>query len=244
MLQQGDERMRILGQKILFVTAHPDDESYMAAGTMRRNDAAGGRSYVACATFGERGRSHIKGKVTKRELRMVRKKELRAASRFLRVSALLTPGLPDTEMGEARHREAFYEKLLVFAQKHHPDLVIGFGTDGISGHVDHIAVGRVARRVAGKLKVPFLAVAPPPGFDKYLKQMKGRRRHGRYARTFKHVHHDFRIQVDASIKLRALRFHRSQLDGGNPFSGLPPGVAKEFLNHEYFSMRGPHRRKK
>ena len=86
---------RILGEKILFVTAHPDDESYQAAGTMLKNHQAGGASYVACATFGEKGRSHIKRKVTLGQLKILRKKELLLVSKFLKVSGLLMPGLPE-----------------------------------------------------------------------------------------------------------------------------------------------------
>src|SRR5262245_7974418 len=100
----------ILGKKILFVTAHPDDERYGAAGTILRNHEAGGITYVACATFGERGRSHLKRKATHRQLKALRKKELVAASKYLKVSELLMPGLPDTGLGDASAQNTFFKK--------------------------------------------------------------------------------------------------------------------------------------
>src|ERR1041384_721777 len=136
----------ILGKKILFVTAHPDDESYAAAGTILKNHEAGGTSYIACATFGEKGKSHIKRKATSRQMKLLRKKELLAASKYLKVAALLTPGLPDAGLREKSKQDAFFRKLLPFAEKYRPDYMISFGADGISGHMDHIAAGKVAKR--------------------------------------------------------------------------------------------------
>jgi LmbE family N-acetylglucosaminyl deacetylase len=122
---------KILGEKILFVTAHPDDESYLAAGTMLKNHEAGGVSFIACATFGEKGSSHIEGKVTPRQLKILRKKELLAVSKYLKVSELLIPGLPDAELGSKSNQDAFFKSLLPFAGKHRPSFIISFGEDGI-----------------------------------------------------------------------------------------------------------------
>src|SRR5262249_20573786 len=98
---------RILGKKILFVTAHPDDESYLAAGTMLKNYAAGGTNFVACATFGEKGKSHMKTKVTASQLKLVREKELMTVSKFLNVHTLLMAGLPDAEMHQQLNQQKF-----------------------------------------------------------------------------------------------------------------------------------------
>ena len=225
----------ILGEKILFVTAHPDDESYLAAGTMLRNQEAGGTSFVACATFGEKGKSHIKRKVTAGQLKKLRKKELLTVSKFLKVSGLLMPGLPDAQMGMKSNQAAFFKKLLPFAAKHRPTLMISFGKDGVSGHIDHISVGKVAKQVAKKLKVPFLTFSAPPGFRKSLEALKTRRKHGKYVKMLKHRPHDIEIKIDRLKKMKALHFHKSQLDSEGPFAGLSPETVKQFLSIEYFS---------
>src|SRR5262245_54475539 len=165
---------KILGKNLLFVTAHPDDESYLASGTILKNHAAGGKSYVACATFGEKGKSHLKRKTSSHQLKLQRRKELLAASKYLKVAELLMGGLPDAEMGKKSNQDTFFKRLLPFAKKLRPDLIISFGRDGISGHVDHISAGKVAKQVARKLKIPFLAFSAPPELHKSLKGLKER----------------------------------------------------------------------
>jgi LmbE family N-acetylglucosaminyl deacetylase len=223
-----------LGKKILFVTAHPDDESYLAAGTMLKNHRAGGESFIACATFGEKGKSRMKRKVTAKELKTIRKRELQRVSKFLKVSESLLPGLPDTKLREKVNQGVFFKKLLSFALKHQPDLIISFGKDGISGHMDHISAGEVAEKVAKELKVPLLRFSAPPSLTRSILLLTKRRRHGKYVRRLKHQAHNIEIKVDPKTKLKALQFHKSQFDEGGPFSDLSPQIAKEFLTREYF----------
>ena len=228
----------ILGTTILFVTAHPDDESYLAAGTMLKNHEAGGTTLVACATFGEKGKSHIKGKVTARQLKALRKKELMAASKYLKVSELLMPGLPDAEMGSKANQNAFFKKLVPFAAKHRPAFIISFGEDGISGHVDHISVGKVARRVAAKLKIAFLRFSAPPALHESMEELKKRRKHGKYVKKMNREPHDLEIKVDPSKKVKALRLHKSQHDPAGPLAGFPPKTIKQVLSREYYAAGG------
>jgi LmbE family N-acetylglucosaminyl deacetylase len=227
---------KIIGNKILFVTAHPDDESYTSAGTILKNHEAGGTSYVACATFGEKGKSHIKRKITSRQLKILRKKELLAVSKYLKVSGLLMTGLPDAELGTKSNQDAFFEKLLPFAAKHRPAFIISFGEDGVSGHIDHISVGKVAKKVAKKLKIPFLTFSAPPELHRSLEELKKRRKHGKYVKKLKHRPHDIEIKVNASKKLKALHFHKSQLDNEGPLAKFPPKTVKQILTREYFSF--------
>jgi LmbE family N-acetylglucosaminyl deacetylase len=227
---------KILGERILFVTAHPDDESYVAAGTILKNHEAGGKSYVACATFGEKGISHIKKKVTARQLKILRKKELLAVSKFLKISELLLPGLPDAELGKKSNQEAFFKTLLPFARKHRPAFIFSFGKDGISGHIDHISVGKVAKKVAKKLKVPFITFSAPPELHKSMEELKKRRKHGKYVTRMNPQPYDIEIKVNPSKKLKALHFHKSQLDDEGPLAKFPQKAVKQILTREYFSF--------
>jgi N-acetylglucosamine malate deacetylase 2 len=226
----------ILGENILFVTAHPDDESYLAAGTILRNRKAGGKSFVACATFGEKGKAHIKKKITAGQLKKMRKNELLAVSKFLKVSGLLMPGLPDAEMRKKANQEAFFKKLLPFAAKHRPSMMISFGRDGISGHMDHISVGKIGRQVAKKLRIPFLTFSAPPAMHKSIDLLKTRRKHGKYVNVLKHRTHDIEIKIDRLNKLKALDFHKSQFESEGPFVGLSPKTVKQMLSREYYSV--------
>src|SRR5205814_8797924 len=108
---------------------------------------------------------------------------LLSVSKFLKVSALLTPGLPDAEMGSRANQKILFDKLVPFARRHQPALIISFGEDGISGHVDHIAVGKVARRVAIKLHIRLVAFSAPPALQKSREMLKKRRKHGKYVKN-------------------------------------------------------------
>ena len=227
---------KFLGKKLLFVTAHPDDESYTAAGTMLKNHDAGGITYVACATYGEKGKSHLKKEMTPHQLKQLRKKELIAASKYLKVSDLLMAGLPDAGMGAKANQAAFFKKLIPFAAKHRPDFIISFGEDGISGHIDHISVGKVAKRVAKKLNIPLITFSAPPELHKSLEELKNRRKHGKYVKQLKPSSHDIEIKVHAAKKLKALRFHDSQLDRKEPLTNFPTKARKQILTREYYSV--------
>ncbi len=48
-----------LGKKIFMITAHPEDESYVAAGTLHKNIEAGGGNALVCATPGPSGTSRF-----------------------------------------------------------------------------------------------------------------------------------------------------------------------------------------
>ncbi|MBI3589217.1 MAG: PIG-L family deacetylase [Candidatus Liptonbacteria bacterium] len=229
--------LTILGQKILFVTAHPDDESYLAAGTIYKNYQAGGQSFLLCATLGEKGRFHCKENVTESQLKKIRKWELTAAAKFLKISQLTILNLPDCTLSQKLNQKTLLKKILILIKKIKPDLIASFGQDGISGHLDHITTGQVSRSAAKKLKIPFLSFCCPPKLKSAQDQLRLRRKHGRYAPKINYSTFNIKIKVDPKIKLKALKIHRSQLDRGNPFSKLPEGAAEEMLRNEYFSTR-------
>lgn len=223
-----------LGKKILFVIAHPDDESYLAAGTIRENKKAGGESYILCATLGEKGKSHLKKEVTQVQLKRIRKQELLAVSKLLKVKKVLVLSLPDT--GVAQHKKALHEKLLSAVLKIKPEVIVGFGPDGISGHHDHIAAGEVALRVAKKFKLPYLAFTRPPKLQtgKAKHWFRRRRKHGLYVEDFEYAAADYIVPIEPAIKRRALLKHKSQIEGKDLMPGIPRSAVQELLRIECF----------
>ena len=228
----------VLGKKLLFITAHPDDESYASAGTIWANYIASGESFVICATFGEKGRSHLLKPLTLAQLKKKRKAEIQAACRFLKVKQLFLLDLPDG--GVKNHRQIAFQKILPVVRKIKPDCIISFGKDGMSGHLDHIAIGEIARKISQRERIPFIAYAPSPARVKLLRRsphiFKSRRKHGKYARKIIYSAPNIKIKVSAKIKIKAVGFHKSQLGGKKPYSHLPEAVKKEWLKHEYFGM--------
>src|SRR4051812_7885639 len=122
--------INLFGKKLFFVVAHPDDESFFAAGTIYQNSKRGGQSFIACATKGEKGKGHLQIKVPMAKLKQIRKKELQNVSKFLRANKLFIFDFPDTKLN--KHQNEFKNKLKLLLNKLRPDFIIGFGPDGMT----------------------------------------------------------------------------------------------------------------
>ena len=222
-----------LGKKLLFITAHPDDESYVAAGTIYKNYEAGGKNMLVSASFGEKGKSHLKKPLSVAQLKKVRKRELLAVGRFLHISPIKILGLPDGRLKQ--HTKVIFSKGVAFIKKYKPEIIVSFGKDGISGHYDHITVGRIAERIAKKLNIPFIAFTIPPKITKNaIKWLKSRRTSKHYRSMVVYKKPTIKISIDPKVKKRALKLHKSQMDDKNAFTGFPEYVVKELLKAEYF----------
>lgn len=217
---------------VLVVTAHPDDESYATAGTLYEINRSGGTVHLICATRGERGTSHLRRRTSARQLTAIRSRELQRACRILKIRSVRLLDLPDGRV--AAHRAELFPVLLRIARIRKPNIVLGFGPDGISGHRDHIAVGAVARRVARSLRIQFIRFTLPPRITRQAESfLRTRRRSPHYVKRVRYDRPDFVIQIRRSVKERALRCHASQLDGRNAFTGFPTFAVRELLRSEY-----------
>jgi len=221
-----------IGKKLLFLVAHPDDETFTAAGTMYENHLHGGENYIICATSGERGKSHITRPITFKELSQMREKELKAAAKYLKVKGLYFLHFPDTKLNQKTEQLAVKSEELI--RKIKPDYIISFGPDGMSGHLDHIAAGQVAKALAKKLKLPFLAFGASPALRQRFGKVKKRRRYGKYAKSVRHALPNVKIKIDLKHKAKAFSFHKSQFGPSTIFVNMPKSVQKSFMDYEYF----------
>ena len=132
---------------LLFVFAHPDDESYGVAGTIARY-AADGRTRVAVATLTRGGASrHLETLgITAEELGRRRSAEVKEALRILGCDEHYQFDYPDGGMRhvDPRDVEADIEKLV---REIRPDVVVTFDITGISGHPDHNVTSASLTRV-------------------------------------------------------------------------------------------------
>lgn len=222
-----------LGKRIVVFTAHPDDEG-IAAGTMYANHNAGGETFLICATYGEKGKSHLAKPVSDAALKRIRKEELLKAAKILKIDTVMFLGLPDAAVKE--HAAKLFEKSLPLIAKIAPDQILSFGPDGMSAHWDHITVGKAALRIAKTLKIPMAAFTMS---DERIVGMRkdfflARRKFGKYAGIPKHRTGDIKIKVDVAVKRRAMRSHVSQFGTAGPFSQLPKRVAQKMFAYEHF----------
>lgn len=226
------QNVNFLGKKLLYIVAHPDDESFLAAGTAHKNREAGGKNYIICATYGEQGRSHLKAPMTTKQLGLVRKNEIQKVAKYLKIDGLHFLGLPDTKVKE--NMQLFSKKADAFIKKINPDYIIGFGPDGISGHMDHIAAGEVSKKLANKNKIPYLAFGASPEFVKNFHKTMRRRAHGKYGNNITHAKPNIKIAIDYKNKIKAFKFHKSQFGSKTLLQDFPKKVRDDFMAYEYY----------
>ena len=132
-----EKRMR----NLLFVGAHPDDETFFAAGTMARYAEEGARISVVSATRGERGSTA--DLCTIEELPRVREAEMRAAMDILGVERIYFLPYEDQQLAEAP-LEDIRRQLIEIIRTERPQVVITFDPHGANQHTDHMAISRFA----------------------------------------------------------------------------------------------------
>jgi LmbE family N-acetylglucosaminyl deacetylase len=128
---------------ILLIFAHPDDESFITAGTACRYGDAGVRVALVCATLGQAGKLGEPPVATREELPAVRESELREACDILGIDIVDLLGCQDRELAAAPP-DMMRERLVHAIRKERPDVVITFDPNGANVHPDHVAISRFA----------------------------------------------------------------------------------------------------
>ena len=129
-------------ERVLMVSAHPDDPEFGAAGTLARLVAAGSRVTVVICTDGSEGGEDPL--VPDAELSELRYAEQRAASHELGIDDVVFLGHPD---GRLQHTLEFRREITALIRRHRPELVlthvpvIDVNTGMGAYHPDHLAVG-------------------------------------------------------------------------------------------------------
>ncbi|MGC4190671.1 MAG: PIG-L family deacetylase [Thermomicrobiales bacterium] len=140
---------------ILWILAHPDDESFGGAGTLAWAHDAGLTTGLVCATRGEVGEINDPSRGTPEILGAVRERELRRAMDAVQLTTLrLLPyrdsgmaGTPENDDPRSLFQAPFEEALahVVFQIRDlKPETVITFGPDGGYGHPDHVRISELA----------------------------------------------------------------------------------------------------
>jgi LmbE family N-acetylglucosaminyl deacetylase len=142
---------------LLTIFAHPDDETFSAAGVMAAAAERGLPVTVISATRGEAGESAIAGLDDPERLGVVREQELRDAMRQIGVTDVRLLGHRDSGMAgspSAEHPQAFVRvpvetaasDLVAHIRSVRPHVILTFGPEGLYGHPDHLHMHHVALR--------------------------------------------------------------------------------------------------
>src|SRR5437763_910615 len=128
---------------LLLLLAHPDDESFMAGGTIRALADRGVRVALVCATRGQLGSAGDPPLCARDELPALRERELRAACEILGVAHVEVLDYHDQQLAGAVPNE-IRAALVRAVRRERPRVVITFDPNGVNGHADHCAISRFA----------------------------------------------------------------------------------------------------
>ncbi len=139
---------------VVFIGAHPDDETVMFGGTLAALSAHGVHTTVVCATDGRGGEyGDVPEAATPEGRARVREAELQCAVRALGVHELILLGYEDPAVGPDNTLYAFADDETALAaqiaevlQQTSADVVLTHGSDGEYGHPAHLQAHRAVMR--------------------------------------------------------------------------------------------------
>ncbi|MUG70153.1 PIG-L deacetylase family protein [Paenibacillus validus] len=226
-------------KKLLFIFAHPDDESFACGGTMAKCSSMGHELVLVCATSGCKGRCGPFSFQTREQLVAHREGELRQACHILGVSSLILYRYPDGYLKDHDLTELI-GKLKDTIVDQQPDVVVTFPPDGVTGHPDHIAISEAAEQ-AMLLAEELLARNRLPAFyyssiPHYYKHCADKGPDRLFPITGKVDIREFR-----AIKGQALQAHQSQVYSVNrAYPGVMEGDLSVIGPYEYFTLVRQH----
>jgi len=130
-------------KNILFVYAHPDDESFSSAGTIAKYSKLDNvQVYVAVATKGEAGKLGDPPLTSRENLGSYRENEMREATKILGVKDIIFLNFIDGTLDKLSDydNQQLVQKISKLIIEIRPEILITFPEDGISKHKDHIAL--------------------------------------------------------------------------------------------------------
>ena len=161
-------------RSLLAIFAHPDDESYSAAGTLATYASQGAEVRLICATKGEAGRISSPALAYRDNLGAVREEELQEACRVMGIHQPHMLGYRDSGMAGTRENrdpqslnmappEEVIGNVVYLIRQLRPDVVITFDHHGGYGHPDHVTMSKYTEEA-------FQAAGDP---DRYPEQITG-----------------------------------------------------------------------
>jgi N-acetyl-1-D-myo-inositol-2-amino-2-deoxy-alpha-D-glucopyranoside deacetylase len=238
---------------LLVVTAHPDDETLIAGGTLAACAAAGFETGVVCLTRGEHGPISDPLLATPETLSEVRLAELHAACTELDVAWLECFRRGDAHLPWT-NGTAIARQIARLVGVHRPAAVITFGADGLYGHDDHIATRRYtglaldhACRAGIAPTALYEAVWDKRAVAELVSAAAARGLPddlwGIDADDFGLTDAEGTVAIDVrpflARKLAALRAHRTQLGPHHLFSAIDDELAGRFFGWERFRLARP-----
>ncbi|HSX52752.1 MAG TPA: PIG-L family deacetylase [Patescibacteria group bacterium] len=153
---------------IMSVWAHPDDESFLAAGVLTAAVHNGQKTICVTATRGEEGNQNPQ-KWPAENLSQIRTAELERALKILGIHEHHWLDYPDGRCSEVPLKDAA-KKLQALINRTKPDTILTFGPDGWTGHEDHKSMYRWVHAATKDRDIAIYSVVHTPRhYAKYFK---------------------------------------------------------------------------
>lgn len=203
--------------KVIFIFAHPDDETFSSGGTIALLTKRGVEVKLITATRGEKGQLGDPPICEGEELGKVREKELRKAAKVLGISRIYFLHFIDGSLSRLPKNQISNKILKVFI-KENPDIVITFNEEGGSLHPDHIQISESATdafkkylKIAKKHVRLYYSAMPRSFVEKLRSEGLDYRVFGKIKGT---SDSEITTVIDISdtidIKVKALKCHKTQ----------------------------------
>lgn len=221
-----------MNRSILLVFAHPDDESFGLAGTIGKYSSQGVPVDLICATRGEKGtRVGLPDSV---ETGVAREAELRCAARETGIHQLYFLDYIDGEL-ERLPFDMIVGRVRDLMRKIEPGIVITFGHDGITGHPDHVTIGKAATEAFKQLehdgKLYYVAIP--------ASLMAGEEGSGLATMPDDEISTAIDVSGFADRKIRAIACHQSQQDAHDFLDSLRDEGESAWLRTEHLYLALP-----
>ncbi len=214
--------------RLFAIFAHPDDASFRAGGTLALLAHRGVRVHVLAATCGEVGSCDEVPLDRSYEQCAVRKRELQCSCAALGLELPRVLNYRDGHLYEA-DPEQLRAQILQMVNAVHPQVMLSFGPDGLSGNPDHILIGKCAAetfRDADQVAALYTLAVP---------QSRATRLYMRHVSAVPDSDIAFGVDVSTvwETKLTAIRCHATSLRA-SPMMDAPVTLQKLFFGTEHF----------
>ncbi len=123
--------MDFVPKNLVCVFAHPDDEAFSTGGSIAYFADKGAQITLVCITNG--------ASFGKEKLAEIRKRELLNSANILGIKDVVFLGFQDGDLNNNNYH-LVTEKLKKILERIKPDTLLTYYLDGVSGHLDHVAV--------------------------------------------------------------------------------------------------------
>jgi N-acetylglucosamine malate deacetylase 2 len=210
---------------VITIYPHEDDETIFTGGTiLKMKEDPRVRVHIMCLTLGELSGAKKTLNITPEFQGKIRAQELKAAAAVLKADEVIQLDYHDQGLAGA-DQELLRQKVLAAIDETHAEVVITYGPDGMSGHIDHRTLCKAVTDVFPQSHAQRLYYAAMPSSLGHIYKVVNR---------IGYTQADIAVDISPYKKLKklALDEHATQVF----FSGSTSTHVESMYDHEWFKL--------